>query len=202
VFQLKLAQADVALDSGNGSIKHYRVATSYYFVSAPADEGVLEWFRTQPEVAVEWPNERRVLLFFSQFGPLAIKPDGEADAYASPLVSVYLPKLRRGVLWTVGEVHFLYKPSKRFSQLETIRKRFQTWISQNEMIWDRAYDGKDGYGFYMEGGIKNIAEKIYAFPAGLAAHEAGQYFIAERDNDFVLDRVCRSLRLRGVDCSP
>jgi hypothetical protein len=197
-----LAQADIALDTRNGSIKHYRVATSYYFISTPADQRVLDWFRTQPEVAEESPSERRVMLFFRQFGPLALKPEGEPDASASPLVSVYLPEVRRGVLWTVGEVHFLYKPAKRFPQLEAIRKRFQTWISQNELVWDRANDGKDGYGYYLEGGIRNIAEKVYAFSAGLTAHEAGQYFIAEHDNDGVLDRVCHSLRLRGLDCSP
>lgn len=58
----------------------------------------------------------------------------------------------------------------------------------------------EGYGYYLEGTVKNISDSIYAFPDGLAAYQAGQYFVAESDNEFVLDRVCRALRLRGIDC--
>lgn len=59
----------------------------------------------------------------------------------------------------------------------------------------------EGYGYYLEGTVRNISDFIYAFPDGLAAYLTGQYFVAESDNEFVLDRVCRTLRLRGIDCS-
>lgn len=177
------------------------MATTYYFLSAPTEQDVLHWFRDQPEVAEEHPNDERVLLFYRQFGPLAQNNDGSADATMSPLTSVLFPKIRRGVIWTVGEVHFLYKSKAGFSDLERLRRRFQKWLQSHPIIWDRRHDGREGYGYYLEGGIKNIADKVFALPSGNIAHEAGQYFVAEGTGDYVLDVLCKSLRLRGVNCS-
>jgi hypothetical protein len=176
------------------------MAKTIHFLSAPNERDVLEWFRVQPELANEFSDDQKVVLHYHQLGPFVLKPDGSADAAVSPLVLVYLPKIRRDVLWTVGEVHFLYKPNARFPQLERLRKRFETWISKQEVIWEQRFDGSEGYGYYLEGSVKNICDRIYAFPSGFAAHNAEQYFVAGNDNDGVLDRVCRSLHLRGVEC--
>jgi hypothetical protein len=177
------------------------MAKTFHFLSAPDEDDVLDWFRSQSEVAEEHPNSERMLLFYRQFGPLTQKADGSgADPANSPLVSIYKAKVRRSVLWTVGEVHFLYKGASRFPTLERLRKRFQTWLCDKPIAWERKGDGLEGYGYYLEGSVKNIADTVYALPRGLAAFEAGQYFVAEHDNDAVLDRLCRSLRLRGVDC--
>ncbi len=176
------------------------MATTYHFLSAPAEHDVLDWFRRQPETAEEHPNEDRILLFYRQFGPLALNPDGSPDPGMSPLVSIFLPKVRRSVLWTMGEVNFLHKSKAGFPALDRLRKSFQRWLEDCPIVWQREKDGLDGYGYHLEGTIRNIADTIHALPHGLSAFEAGQYFVAGRDNDAVLDKVCKSLRLRGVDC--
>ena len=157
--------------------------------------------RSQPETAEEHTNDDRVLLFYRQFGSLAQTSDGSADATMSPLVSIFFPKVRRGALWTVGEVHFLYKIKAGFSDLERLRRRFEKWLQSYPIAWDRRHDGREGYGYYLEGGIKNLAEKIFALPSGNVALEAGQYFVAEGAGDYVLDVLCKALHLRGVSCS-
>lgn len=177
------------------------MATTYYFLSAPTEQDVLNWFRDQPEAAEEHPNDDRVLLFYRQFGPLAQNSDGSADATMSPLVSIFFPKVRRGSLWTVGEVHFLYKSKAGFSELEQLRRRFQKWLQSYPLVWDSHHGDPEGYGYYLEGGIQNIAEKIFALPSGNVAIEAGQYFVAEGAGDYVLDVLCKALHLRGVSCS-
>jgi hypothetical protein len=176
------------------------MASTYYFMSAPNEHGVLEWFRSQTETAEEYPNADRTLLFYREHGSLAEKEDGSPDPTASPLVSIYAPKVRKSALWTIGEVHFLWKGTKRFPALERMRKRFQSWLRERPIAWERRYDTLEGHGYYLEGSIRNWAETIYAFPEGKAAFEAGQYFVSQHDNEFVLDRVCRTLRLRGIDC--
>ena len=177
------------------------MATTYYFLSAPTEQNVLSWFREQPETAEEHPNDDRVLLFYRQYGPLAQTSDGSPDATMSPLVSIFFPKVRRSTLWTVGEVHFLYKSKAGFSDLERLRRKFQKWLQSHPIAWERQQDGRDGYGYYLEGGIQNIAEKVFALPTGGAALEAGRYFVAEGAGDYELDRICKALRLRGVNCS-
>lgn len=178
------------------------MATTYYFLSAPDELDVLDWFRSQSEIAEEHSNAQRLLLFYRQYGPLAHAEDGRPDATRSPLVSIYSPKIRKSALWTVGEVHFLWKGSSRFPALERLRKRFQTWLRDRPVAWERKQDGlAEGYGYYLEGSVKNVVDTVYGFPEGLIAFEAGQYFVAEHDNEAVLDRLCRKLRLRGVDCA-
>ena len=82
-----------------------------------------------------------------------------------------------------------------------MRRKFQTWLKQYPIVWERQRDGEEGYGYYLEGGIKNVANRIFGLPLGLAAFEAGQYFVADHDNEPRLDSLCQVLRLRGVNCT-
>jgi len=52
--------------------------------------------------------------------------------------------------------------------------------------------------YYLEGGVRNVSEEIFALPEGMAALERGQYFIWQGDSEGRLDTVLRMLRLRGV----
>jgi hypothetical protein len=53
--------------------------------------------------------------------------------------------------------------------------------------------------YYLEGSIRNYDDKVFALPSAMDALRRGQYFVADNDDDFVLDKVCKSLRLRGVE---
>ena len=162
---------------------------------ATVEEGstVLDWFRSLPEQPVESTREGGSLFYFRDFGPL------ESEPKKSPVVNVFLPARKRGVLTTIGEVHFLATPLSAFPGLNKINKQFRTWITENVCVYSHRPDFVHEWNYYLEGSAKNWDPDIFALPGGMAALKRGGYFVAECDNDFVLDRVCRSLELRGVE---
>ncbi len=173
------------------------LATTYYFLEAPDQpSAVLDWFRSQDPAPAEYPQDQGILLHFAGAGPLGEDDTGEIEVSQSPLVSVFLPKVRRKALWTVGEVHFL---AKKVPELELTRRRFEQWLRSHPKVFDQAHPD-EGYPYYLEGGIQNIARRIFALPSGLRALQVEQYFVAEGTKEYGLDLVCQSLRLRGVLC--
>ncbi len=170
------------------------MGTTYRFLTT-VDEAsaVLDWFRELPEQPVESVREDGVLFYFRDFGPL------NSDAKKSPVVSVFLPVLKRGVLTTIGETHFLATPLSAFPGLNRINKRFRDWLSANPCVYSHKPDFVHEWDYYLEGSAKNWDPEIFALPAGMQALQNGSYFVAGNDNDSVLDRVCQSLELRGVE---
>jgi hypothetical protein len=170
------------------------MGTTYRFLTT-VDEAstVLAWFRELPEQPVESVREDGVLFYFRDFGPI------NSDAKKSPVVSVFLPVRKRGVLTTIGEVHFLATPLSEFPGLSRINKRFRDWLSANPCVYSHKPRFVHEWDYYLEGSAKNWDPEIFALPAGMQALQNGSYFVAGDDNDFVLDRVCRSLELRGVE---
>lgn len=177
------------------------MATTYYFIESPnRPSNVLEWLRDQDDAPQEFPKGASVLFYYHGAGDLGRNANGDFDVSRSPLVTVFPSKVRRRSLWTVGEVHFVAKhASNEFPLLESIRRRFERWLRSHPEVFDQA-NPQSAYTYCLEGGVQNIAPKIFALPSGFEAIEAGQYFVADGDNDFVLDCVCNSLRLRGVEC--
>lgn len=170
------------------------MGTTYRFLTT-VDEAstVLAWFRELPEQPVECVREDGVLFYFRDFGPINF------DAKKSPVVSVFLPVRKRDVLTTIGEVHFLATPLSEFPGLNRINKRFREWLSANPCVYSHKPSFVHEWDYYLEGSAKNWDPEIFALPAGMQALQNGSYFVAGDDNDFVLDRVCRSLELRGVE---
>lgn len=175
------------------------MASTYYYIATPCEHEILSWFRLQSEAPEEYPKEEGCTLYFPCFGELARDGNGGFDVSRSPVVTVIEPQIRRKVLWSIGEVHFLAKnASSTLPAFERLRKRFQKWIKQYPMAWDHKKDGVGGHGYYLAGGIKNIAEQVFVLPSASAALEAGQYFVAHDEGN--LDRICKALRLRGIEC--
>ncbi|MHC4940770.1 MAG: hypothetical protein ACYTHK_17655 [Planctomycetota bacterium] len=167
------------------------MATTYRFLADPErSDDVLEWFRALPAPPHEIEGDGCMWLHFADIGPL-LEPD------KSPLATVYLPRVRRGVLWTVGEIHFL--PEKeRFPELSKISGAFGRRLASHPCVFTRNEQG--GWDDYLEGTVKNYDPPIYAFPSGFEALQAGRYFVAEHDTRVRLDDLCKKLRLRGIDC--
>ncbi|ARN22296.1 hypothetical protein A4W93_21655 [Piscinibacter gummiphilus] len=126
--------------------------------------------------------------------------DGRVDAKASPVASIFLPRIRRGALWTVGEVHFLATPLReRFPAVHKISTAFSKWLSTQECV----YSNKrkiNPFSYYLEGSVQNHDPEVFAFESALSALNAGQYFVTEDDTEFRLDAICKMLGLRGVEC--
>lgn len=174
--------------------------TTYYFIEAPdRPSAVLDWLR-QNAPAQEYPQEKGILFHFAEAGRLGEDGTGIIDVAHSPLVSVFPSEVRRKALWTVGEVHFLAKHAQsEFPLLEAIRRRFVRWLGSHPVVFDQRRP-QEGYPYYLEAGIQNVATKVFALPSGLAAIQSGQYFVADGAGDHALDVLCKSLRLRGVEC--
>lgn len=170
------------------------MGTTYRFLATVEEaSAVLDWFRSLPEQPLETTREGGSLFHFRDFGPL------DADAKKSPLVSVFLPVKKCGVLTTIGEVHFLATPISAFPGLNKANKRFRAWLAENPCVYSHRPEFVHDWDYYLEGSAKNWDSDIFALPCGWAALKGGRYFVAECDNDGVLDGVCRSLALRGVE---
>lgn len=178
------------------------MATSYRYVDSPmAPSAVLDWFQCLPYPPTRVQGSNCIWLFFEQEGTLAMNASGEMDPTQSPIVAIIPPRKRRDVLFTVGEVRFLtVSLNRRFPGLQRINSAFSRWLKRFECVYSLQPGSRNDWNYYLEGSVKNYETPIFALPAGLAALQAGQYFIAEADTEFVIDKVCASLRLRGIDC--
>ena len=169
------------------------MGTTYRFL-ATVDEAsiVLDWFRLLPEKPVESPRDGGSLFYFRDFGALG------TDSKASPLVNVFSPVRKRGVLTTIGEVHFLATPLSMFPGLNKINKRFRKWLAGFPCVYSHRPDFVHDWDYYLEGSAKNWDPDIFALPGGIAALQKESYFVAECDSEGRLDLVCRALDLRDV----
>ena len=89
--------------------------------------------------AEEIPLPRGVAFHFRQFGELVVVDADSIDVHRSPLVTVFVPHARRGILWTVGEVHVWATPLRSvFSGLHRFNRAFAGWLRQFECVFAKA----------------------------------------------------------------
>ena len=178
------------------------MGTTYRFIASPSEASeVLKWFRALPSPPEEIPTEHGATLYFRECGPLTNGVNGCIDPKSSPVVTVFLPSIRRGCLWTVGEVHFLATPLRqKFPALHKVSSAFSKWLATFSCVYSNKRQENE-YDYYLEGSITHYDPPVYAFDSGLNALQSGRYFVGDSDNDYVLDSLCKALQLRGVDCA-
>ena len=178
------------------------VAAYSRFVEAPEIPcSALQWFRDQELAPNVHMFDWGAALYFSSLGQLQYKSDGSIDSERSPVVAVDIPRVRRKILWTVGEVRFCPVPLSRFPELAHLRRSFLRWFQKHPLIYDNHRAGEHRFDYYLEGSVRTLMPgPIRAFPSGLAALENGQYFISRFDTGS-LEPLCRRLALRGVLCT-
>jgi hypothetical protein len=179
------------------------VGTTHRYLEDPRAESlVLGWLRRAAVDTVEVPvTHHGVSLYFKEFGPLVLADDGTLDAYRSPMVSVFLPRIRHGMLWTVGEVHFLSTPLRKLHPgLHKVSRRFSAWLQQFERVFANGHCPQPEWAYHLEGSTQSYDPPIFALPSGIEALRSGRYFVARDDTEFVLDKLCKQLSLRGVQC--
>jgi hypothetical protein len=176
------------------------LGTTFYFLEAPAAESeILGWFRTLPQPPTLYAHDWGYSLYFRHLGPLVNGADGKPDARRSPVVSLFPPRVVRGVLWTAGEVHFLAK-SKEIPSFDAVSRSFRSWIKKFEVVFEQFPKPERSFNYYLEGMIQNIAPVVYALPSGREALDREQYFVSELDGRGDCSTLCQKLRLRGVNC--
>jgi len=175
---------------------------TYFILATEAEaETVLRWFAELPSAPEVVQHRQGWMLHFRTFGPLVPMPDNpqEPDLSRSPVVSVFAPRRRRGVLLTVMEVHFLTTLS-HFPAMSAVNRKFHKWLRQLERVFSaRPSDALSDWNYYLEGSIRNFAEEVFALPLAMEALRRGQYFVTDDEPDVITDKLCKSLRLRGVE---
>jgi hypothetical protein len=178
------------------------MGTTYRFLALGSDlEMVYGWFAALPNPPKLIPVPGGQYLHFDSLGGLQ-PPTGPIDPKRSPIASLFVPEKIRSALWTAGELHFLATPLREtFPELHAISKRFAKWLREFECVF--AGRGKEGeYDYYLEGSLRNFDAPIFALPEAFAALQDGQYFVSHGSTPDSVDCLCRSLRLRGVNCGP
>ncbi len=177
------------------------MGSTYRFISAPRGyPEVLPWFRELKNPPREVMTDRSTVLLFEDLGPLRYADDGTVDGKSSQVASLFLPTVRRGVVWTVGELHFLATPLRKlYPGLHRIASEFSKWLEDHECVFSNKRS-ENPYNYYLEGSIRNHDAPVFAFDSGMNAFLCGRYFVGEADNEVVLDKLCKQLRLRGINC--
>ena len=176
--------------------------TIHRYIEAPNEPSlVLAWLRGAAVEAEEIPLPRGVAFHFRQFGELVVAGANSIDVHRSPLLTVFVPHVRRGVLWTVGEVHVWATPLRSlFPPLHRFSRAFASWLRQFECVFAKGEARYPEWNYHLQGSVRNSDPAIFALPSGLEALSSGRYFVDHRDTDRVLDQLCKALRLRGISC--
>lgn len=165
------------------------------------------WLAALPLASKREQDERRAVSWFHELGPVRTRERTVLDDPGSgpvierdwsPLVEINKPRRPRPYLWTDAWVQFTPSPMKMFPKLQRAQQDFVAWLAQFECVHDSATGGGP-WDYWLEGGLRSSARIIHALPQAMAALRAGQYFVSFRDNDAVLDKLGRTLALRGVD---
>jgi hypothetical protein len=173
-----------------------------YICDPGVPDPVAEWFRALPDAPEETEGQGVRWLHFRSLGPLARVSDDSFDLERSPIVGLVMPTVRREILWTIGKVVFVPRPlRKQYPRLHAISVSLRKWLATFDCVLSNQPGFRNEWDYYFEGTAKSGAP-IYALSGGLDALRRGQYFVSAEDNDFVLDGLCSSLRLRGVQCEP
>ena len=179
------------------------MSASYRFIEDPSSaSSVLQWFRERPDAPEEVPTPRGLVLNFRAMGALVKRPDGAVDARLSPVATLFPCRVQRAALWTVGEVHFLSGELKTgFPALHALKQDFARWLRQHELVFSNKPGAAAAWNHWLEGSVRNHDGPVYALPTGMSALQQGRYFVSDGESPAVLERVCATLRLRGIDCT-
>ena len=177
--------------------------TIHRYIEAPNEPSpVLAWLRAASGQAEEIPVPRGLAFHFRQFGELVATGDNSVDVHRSPVVTVFVPHVRRGILWTVGEVHVWATPLRQlFPGLHRLSRAFARWLQQFACVFANGHARRREWEYHLEGSVRNSDPAIFALPSGLEALNSGRYFVDRRDTDRVLDTLCKTLTLRGSPCA-
>ena len=179
------------------------MGTTYRFIESPLEQSqIIEWFRSAALDFQEIETKSGYVLYFKNLGELIHTPDGNIDVSNSPIITVFAPKIIRGVLWSVGEIHFLSTPLKqKFPELHKLGSALNKWLRKFPCVYSNKPGIENEWNYYLEGSIRNYDPPIYAFPSGLSALKKEQYFISASESEFVIEKLCNLLKLRGVEAT-
>lgn len=178
------------------------MGSTYRFIADPSEVSeVLTWFSSLPYAPEQTRTAYGFILYFREYGSLNYDAEQKIDVKTSPVVTICVPQVRRSLLWTVGEVHFLSTQLRsQFPALHKVNLAFSKWLTALPCVF--ANKRKDNeFAYYLEGSVQNHEAPVHAFGSGAKALQLGRYFVGQQDNAHVLNTLCKKLRLRGIECT-
>ena len=164
----------------------------FRFVEAPdSPSEVRLWLRALHALPTETPAEHGTLLMFGDPGK---------DLLTSPAVTLFLPRVERDVLWTVGEAHFLPKRGA-FPALDRVCRHLGEWLGKHEQVFAPGPDGPRRWKKQLLGSVKGFEPPVWGLPSGIEALKRGQVFVGDDDNEALLDRVLNGLQRQSAEKS-
>jgi hypothetical protein len=175
------------------------MATTHRFLGIDNDiDLVLQWFENTGLPIQTSDRADAVVIHFFKTGPIVEGADGQILQDRSPLVWVIRPSRIRRSLWTSGEV--IFTPTLlRFPEMNRIHRRFGSWLRGFPIVYSNKKPEDFEWAYFLEGSLKNWDSPLFALPTASDKLRGGQYFVHHGDKGDFLNRICRQLRLRGVD---
>jgi len=175
------------------------MAVRYTYLALEEDHQlVADWFSVLPDEVTVSDRSDRLLFYFRAMATRPLPVEEKIDQEKTPLVFVEKPQKKRGTLWTDAEVYFPATPLRpQFPGLQKISQSFAKWLRQYDLVFSQKDAAKSEWKYYLEAGIQNFDEELYALPHAFAALKAGQYYVHRRASEGTLDALAKSLRLRG-----
>jgi len=161
---------------------------------------VADWFASLRHEVTVSDQPDRIVYYFRKMALASLPNAGDVDQHVTPLVFIVKPQKRLTTLWTDSEVLFTPKPLKsQFPELDKINKAFVAWLKQFNLVFTQKSPESLPWKYYLEGGIQNVDQELYALPQAMEALRGGQYFVHHADTLARLNTVAKTLRLRGYD---
>jgi len=66
------------------------------------------------------------------------------------------------------------------------------------LVFSHARGFESHWDYFLEGSIRSCMGDIFALPEGMQALNEGRYFVADDDSEHVVEKIVKSLRLRGI----
>ncbi|OBV41279.1 hypothetical protein [Janthinobacterium psychrotolerans] len=175
------------------------MAVRYRFLASEQDHHlVIDWFSALGHEMTVQAHPDGIWFYFRAMATQALPDAQQIDQKTTPLVWVSTPRKRQDLLWTDAEVCFTATPLKsQFPQLHRIALAFATWLKQFDLVFSRKDEVAPEWSYYLEGGLQNSGDNLYALPQAMDALRNGRYFVSHGANDTVVDTVAKALRLRG-----
>ena len=174
------------------------MSVSYFYLGIAEDQQlVVNWFSALGIEMETNENDERIVHFFRTFARKPLLAVEEIDQKTTPLVFIEKPRQVRGTLWTDAAVIFSPTPLRsQFSELNRISQSFAKWLHSFDHVFSQKRNGPKEWNYFLEAGIQNWDEELYALPKAMEALRKGQYFVHRKATTGRLDTLAKSLRLR------
>jgi hypothetical protein len=172
------------------------VASALTFLSTAADEvrEIRCLIRDDSHLLVDASVSGQERVWFKDLGELGDSLDD------SPVVLIDAPRQIANGLWTIGRLTFTPTGCRsRFPGLYAMLRRVRARLESETVVWSHRSPAEGQFNYFLEGTVRNHDYVLYGFPSALRSLQSGVYFVDCDETPGTMERLRRTLRLRGVD---